>query len=182
MGRPKALIRIQNTTLIERTVGIARCVTDDILLLGQPTFTLPKSLSPLEVIPDRHCDTGPIGGLDALLSQRPDHACILLACDMPYLSEALLRRLTAAEGEFDAVVCRTPDPDAKSPGRWHPCCGLYAPSVLPIIESAIVAGQYGMNSMLAKLRILPIELRGKEIRAVENWNKPADLDRPTAPK
>lgn len=182
MGRPKALIRIENTTLIERTVEIARCVADDILLLGQPTFTLPQSLSSLEVVPDRHRDTGPIGGLEALLSQRPGRACILLACDMPHLSEALLRRLTAAEDGFDAAVCRTPDPDAKSPGRWHPCCGLYHASTLPIIESAIAARRYEMNAMLAEMRILLIELTGDQTRAVENWNKPTDLDPPTTPE
>ena len=182
MGRPKALIRIENTTLIERTVAVARCVADDILLLGQPTFALPESLSAIDVIPDRHRDTGPIGGLDALLSQRPGHACILLACDMPHLSEALLRRLTAVEEGFDAAVCRTAEPNAKSPGRWHPCCSLYHASVLPIVESAIAAGRYGMNAMLAELRIQPIELQGDQTRAVENWNKPADLDPPTTPK
>ena len=153
MGRPKALIQIENTTLIERIVAVACCVADDILLLGQPTFALPESLSTIEVIPDRHCDTGPIGGLEALLLQRPGHACILLACDMPHLSEALLRRLTAVEDGFDAAVCRTPEPNAKSPGRWHPCCSLYHASVLPIVESAIAAGRYGMNAMLAELNL-----------------------------
>ncbi len=182
MGRPKALIQIEDTTLIERAVQIARCVADDILLLGRPTFTLPKSLLSLEAIPDRHRDTGPIGGLHALLSQRPGRACILLACDMPRLSEALLRKLMAAEAGFDAAVCRTPDPDAKSPGRWHPCCSLYQASAFPIIESAIAAERYGMNAMLAELRIQPIELTGDQTRAVENWNKPADLDPPTTPK
>ena len=181
MGHPKALIRINNTTLIERTVEISRCVADDIMLLGQPTFALPESLSSLDVIPDRHRDTGPIGGLDALLSHWPGRACILLACDMPYVSETLLRRMASTEDGFDAAVCRTPNADAKSPDRWHPCCGLYRPSALPIIESAIAAGQYGMIAMLAKLRVLPVDLTGRDTRTVENWNNPADLH-DTSPK
>jgi molybdopterin-guanine dinucleotide biosynthesis protein A len=178
MGHPKALIPIENTTLLERTVGIARGISDDILLIGRPAFTLPQSLSSLEVVPDRHADPGPIGGLLALLAQRPGHACILLACDMPYIRKSLLRRLSDAEGEFDAAVCRTRDPAAESQGRWHPCCGLYRASSLPIIESAIAARRYEMNALLAELRVLPIELTGGEVRAVENWNKPSDIGSP----
>ena len=107
MGRPKALIEIEGITLIERTVRIARDVSDAIVLLGEPPFDLPAFLAAMPIAPDRHTNIGSIAGLEALLADRPGCSGILLACDMPYLCEALLRRLIDSAGDFDATVCRS---------------------------------------------------------------------------
>lgn len=175
MGLPKALIEIEGVTLLERTARVARTVAGEVVLLGRPDFALPSSVSSLAVIEDLHPGSGPIGGLEAMLTRRPDAACILLACDMPYLGETLMRRLSNTDDAFDAAVCSTNSAKDASTVRWHPCCGLYRPSALPAVRDAVAAGRLGMTSLLQGLRTQRIALGVGEDRWVENWNTPDDV-------
>lgn len=174
MGLDKALLSVDGVTLLERTAAMAATVSDKVVLLGRPTFGLPRLVAPLRVVADVHPGIGPIGGLEALLLARREDACLLLACDMPRLSAELLKRLwqrACAEPEADAVICATGGPAR----RWHPCCGVYRPSVLPVVEDAIRAQGYGVMQLLSRLRVEALELAGDEARWVENWNEPDDV-------
>ncbi len=188
MGRPKALLRVGAETLLERTARVARSVADEVLLLGTPEHEIPASLRGVQFLEDRLAGIGPMAGLEALLLARPGTACILLACDMPNVCEALLRRLAEAEGEFDAAVCRTEravgtvhrDKKDSCCGladamQWHPCCALYRPSALPAVQAAIADRQYGMVRLTTRLRVRPIDLAGDEAAWVSNWNRPEDV-------
>jgi len=163
-------------TLIERTVHIARGVSDDIVFLGEPPFDLPECLAGIRIAPDRHTNIGSIAGLEALLADRPGCSGILLACDMPHLCDALLRRLIDSAGDCDATVCRsrsTNRPDV--PEQWHPCCGHYRPGCLPVVQAAIEAGRFSMMDLFTRLRVRPIDLSDHEARWVDNWNTPGDM-------
>lgn len=197
MGRPKAILPLGETTLLEQTVCIARDVADEVLLLGRPVHDIPASLDAFEVLEDVHPGIGPMAGLEAMLLARPGQSCILLACDMPYLCAALLRRLAEAEGDFDAAVCRTerrvdiahleeqraerragPACDPTAGAQWHPCCALYRPSAMPAVQAAIAARRHGMISLLDRLRVRPMDLAGAEAMWATNWNTPQDIDQP----
>ncbi|MFQ5502787.1 MAG: molybdenum cofactor guanylyltransferase [Phycisphaerae bacterium] len=182
MGRPKALIEVEGMSLIERTVYIARSVSDDIVFLGEPPFDLPTHLAAIPITPDRHANIGSIAGLEALLADRPGCSGILLACDMPYLCETLLRRLIDSAGDFDATICRSRSANSSDvPEQWHPCCGHYRAGCLPIVQAAIEAGRFSMMNVLTRLRVRPIDLSGDEARWVENWNTPGDMTSDESP-
>ncbi len=180
MGRPKALIEVGGVALIERTVGVARCVTADVVLLGEPPFDLPPIILGVPVIADRPPGTGPMGGLAALLAARPSGNCIMVACDMPHLDPALLRRLASVETDGDAAVCSTPQAAISDGPQWHPCCGLYRPSALLAVQAALDSRRYGLRELLKKLTVRPVDLVDGEMRWVENWNAPDDLTPPDA--
>lgn len=173
MRQPKALIQVGGASLLERTVHVARSVVEDVMLIGLPPFELPTAVSSLPILEDHHPGIGPIAGLHSLLTARPKHGVILLACDMPYLHEAVLHKLIAAGGDFDAAVCNSPDAKGNAE-RWHPCCALYHASAQPAVQSAIESRQYSLIQLLSTLRTMPIELVGEESRWVENWNTPED--------
>ncbi|HKQ47438.1 MAG TPA: molybdenum cofactor guanylyltransferase [Phycisphaerae bacterium] len=170
MGTPKALLPVDGSTLLERTIEIARSISDDLLLLGQPVFDLPTSAKSIQIVPDRHPGIGPIAGLESLLLARPDSTCILLACDMPNLHADLLKRLTEPADHADASVCAT----ATDP-PLHPCCALYKPACLPLVQEVIAGKRYGMISLLSRLRVHKVELSNDEAIGVVNWNEPNDL-------
>lgn len=152
MGRPKALIEVDGRTLIERTVDVARSISTDVVLLGEPLFEMPAALAGIEVLPDRFAGIGPIGGLDALMTSRMGRDCVLLACDMPWISEQVLARLTATAGAFDAALPRT----ASSTGceaRLHPCCAMYRASARGAVVASIDAGEFAMMVLLDRLRV-----------------------------
>ncbi len=175
MGRPKALIEVGGVALIERTVGVARRVSEDVVLLGDAPFDLPTSIVDVPTLPDRPSGVGPLGGLAALLTERSEADCIMVACDMPRLQPELLQRLASAEPDCDAAVCRTPQADISAGPRWHPCCGLYRPSSLPAVQAALASGRYGLRELLKKLRVGPVDLVDAQVRWIENWNAPDDM-------
>ena len=178
MGTPKALLPIGQTTLLERTIEIARQVSDDLLLLGQPFFDLPPFQKGVPIEPDRHPGIGPIAGLESLLLARPDSNCILLACDMPNLHADLLKRLIAPADDADASVFAT-----SSDPPLHPCCALYKPACLPVVQEAIASKRYGMIALLSRLRVHTVEMPDDVAMGVENWNEPKDLpDRVCPPR
>lgn len=171
MGRPKAIITVDDTTLIERTAAVAATVSKTVLLLGEPPFALPRAVSSLEVIEDLHQGIGPMAGLESLLVARPSEACILLACDMPHVTSSVLKRLCDVPTGYDAAVVCT----GRDTRHWHPCCAAYGPSVAPVVRAAVAAGRYGMIKLLGSLRVQPIKLAGDDASCVENWNEPEDL-------
>lgn len=171
MGLPKALMPVDGTTLIERTGSVAAGLGGEIVLLGTAPFALPAAIRALPVIEDLHPGIGPMAGLEAMLRARPNGPCMLLACDMPYLTASLLRRLDGVQSDRDAVVCCT---GGVSPRR-HPCCGVYHPSVLPAVEAAVSAGRYSLTRLLEGLRVCEVVLADVEARWVENWNEPGDV-------
>ena len=179
MGRPKALIEVEGGTLIERTVAVARQVSDSVVLLGEPPFTLPESLADLSVQPDCHSDIGPMAGLYSLLFRASGEWCVLLSCDMPNLAAPLLRWIIseAQFGGHEAVVCATRDEADVDAFRIHPCCAAYRVSILPRVEEAIARRDYSMQALLARLNALSIPLLDSQARWVENWNAPEDVRR-----
>ena len=58
MGYAKALLPVDETTLIERIAAVAATVSDKVVLLGKPPFELPGLVSSLKVIKDLHPDIG----------------------------------------------------------------------------------------------------------------------------
>ncbi len=179
MGRPKALIEVEGGTLIERTVAVARQVSENIVLLGEPPFTMPESLADLSVQPDCHADIGPMAGLYSLLFRAPGDWCLLLSCDMPNLAAPLLKWIVseAQFGGHEAVVCATRDEADVDAFRVHPCCAAYRASILPRVEEAIVLRDFSMQALLARLNARSIPLLDRQARWVENWNAPEDMRR-----
>jgi molybdopterin-guanine dinucleotide biosynthesis protein A len=173
MGRPKALIEIGGEALIERTVRLARSVSDRVVLLGRPPFRLPPSVATLPVLPDARPGIGPLGGLAAMLAEYSDRPALLLACDLPKLERHLLDRLQEKTGaDFDAIAFST----GPTPAGWQPCCAIYMPTALPRIESRIDAGEYSMQGLLAALRTKTVPLAEQDAPLLSNLNTPADIE------
>ena len=103
MGRPKALIELPTGgTMIEHAVWVARQVTDEVVVLGRE-IRLPASLAKLTILDDAKPDGGPLAGLCSLLKRANRGWGLLLACDMPYIKSAVIRRLLAqADPDTDA--------------------------------------------------------------------------------
>ena len=80
--------------------------------------------------PDLEADLGPIGGLWTALqwaSERGDHGVLLLGCDMPLVSEALIRTILDWNDKAPAVV------PVGSEGP-EPLCALYRSTCTPEVE------------------------------------------------
>lgn len=80
--------------------------------------------------PDLEAGLGPIGGLWTALqwaSERGDHGVLLLGCDMPLVSEALVRTILDWNDDAPAVV-------PVGPEGPEPLCALYRSTCTPEVE------------------------------------------------
>ncbi len=107
---------------------------------------------------------------------------LLLACDMPYIESAVIRRLLAqADPETDAVVFER----SERSGSYHACCGLYhsrmarAPvgaddQKAPALE-VLFNGDASLNSLLKRIRVTILKPTPDESRKLCNINTPQYL-------
>lgn len=182
MGRPKALIELPTGgSMIEHTVQVARQITDEVVVLGRE-IRLPVSLEELTVLDDEKPDGGPLAGLCSLLKCADPGWGLLLACDMPYIESAVIRRLLAqADPDADAVVFER----SERRGSYHACCGLYHSRITrpPVSDPAQPApapevlfdGDASLNSLLKRIRVKALKPTPEESRQLRNINTPEDL-------
>lgn len=124
-------------------------------------------------VPDRYPGEGPLAGLEAALRAASTPWCLVVACDMPALDPASLRRLW--EGVLsDSGPAR---PLAVVPvveGRLQPLHALYHRDALPQVEEALAAGR---RSLTALVEALPARLLVSAAGpSFLNANTPEDLE------
>jgi molybdopterin-guanine dinucleotide biosynthesis protein A len=113
----------------------------------------PFAGGPYRVVPDPVPGVGALGGLHGALSGAGNEWLFLTACDMPYLQEALIRRLWEMRSGWDAVV------PVQEKGK-EPLCAFYSRACLAPAAQAIAAGERQIGSFLTGIRlraVLPSE-------------------------
>lgn len=129
----------------------------------------------LPMLTDDPPGIGPLGGLRALLMAAPGPV-LALACDLPYVSPELLRRLVeaapvAADGSGDVVAARRQD-------RWEPLCARYEATVLPTLNAALQDGERSFQGLLRRLQVRELGLSAAEAAELTDWDSPDDIGAP----
>ena len=169
MGRDKARIRLRGTSLIETTAALLESVADEVLVADRGLGVAPEYRS-IEDGPG----AGPMAGILGAAAERPGQDLLVLACDLPEVPVALLRRL-AESTQGDACV-----------PRWRrgpePLCALYRPAALAAMAAEASAGRLALYAMLRLEHLSVCYLEGDSLaafgppeRVFLNLNTPEDL-------
>jgi len=166
-GLPKGLLRgPDGATLVERWRAMLAELGVEVVLVGEADAYAGLGLAMLK---DEPAGLGPLGGLVALLRHAGALPALAFACDMPFVSRALVARLLAAPADAPIVAPRR---DA----RWEPLCARYDPArVLPLALARAASAHHSLQPLLdaagaAALPLLPDE--GAQLR---DWDTPADV-------
>ncbi|MFC0211755.1 molybdenum cofactor guanylyltransferase [Paenibacillus chartarius] len=176
MGTDKALLPIGGVPLLQRVVSgmalLCRGVTV-IVPASEPDRYAALPLGPeVAFAADRYPDKGPLAGIHAGLLAMPaecDYA-LVMACDMPVLSEPLLRRMTAALADSpppEAVLC-----------RGQPMHALYHRRAAGAAERLLAADRLRLSGLAEALRTRYVEPPGgaeAEAELFLNLNTPEEL-------
>jgi len=171
MGRTKALIEIDGVAMGTRVAtAMVEVGCTPVRALGGD----PDELAPLElaVIPDRWPGEGPLAGIIGALESAASDGCndvMVLACDLPAIGSAELRRLVDAADRSpsaDAIVATT--------GRFEPGCAIWRTSSLGRLLVRFGAGERAVHRVLDDLDVVEVVLPDAALR---NINAPGDLDR-----
>lgn len=167
MGSTKAFAELPaGESLLGRSLKLLLELRLPIVLVGQPVGTgvLADGLS---VIPDPIPDRGPMGGLMGLLSSGLASHYLVLACDQPMLTPALLSGLVL-ELDERPVVFSTED-------SVFPLPGLYPASLLPLVESSLSGKRSSLKFLLESANARLIALPPDALSALRGANTPQEL-------
>jgi molybdopterin-guanine dinucleotide biosynthesis protein A len=147
-GADKAALIVGRARIIDRQLAALATVTDDIRIVSNDPARYTGLQIP--VIADAIAGAGALGGVYTALLDGARDRVLILACDLPFVTAALLQRLVAEsagdEAAIDAVVPR-------SARGLEPLCALYHRRCSGAARARIERGELKMAGLLADLRV-----------------------------
>lgn len=177
-GTDKALVRLAGKTMLQRTGELAAAACDDVTIVA-PGGKYPYA--PWPVLPDRWPGQGPLGGiLTALLHESrvadDESRCLIVSCDMPFLTREFLAFLRERASKSDALVVVPESGSGLEPlcAAWHSCA-------LTSVQRDFEAG---VRKVTEAMKRLPMEVLDESVwkrfdtnsRLFWNMNTPADYE------
>ena len=101
MGTDKCFLDFRGETFIQRSINLLSTITKTIIVSSNNEAF--KSFG-FSVVEDEIKNIGPIGGIYSCLKHSPNTVNLLIPCDLPFLSAALLKYLLDFAEFYDAVV------------------------------------------------------------------------------
>ncbi len=170
MGRPKHLIRDERgKSWLERALATITPFVDDLFISGRGE--LPAALEEIERIDDLPGLQGPLAGVGALVKQRPFTSWLVLACDMPYITEQSIAWLLAQRKDrYRAVLPRNP-----VTGRSEPLLAWYDYRCSPLVEDLIASGSRKISELGSTELVYQPGIPDYLVDSWRNVNYPGDL-------
>ena len=179
MGTDKAFVLLggrNSDTLLARSLEVARAVTSEVRIVGDPA----KFAAFAPVVEDIFRDCGPLGGIHAALRSSATDLNLILAVDVPFVSPALLQFLIERARGSTATVTL-----AQAGGGWQPLCAVYRRAFADVAEKALQAGSYKIDTLFAapSTKLITAEdlsNAGFSPEMFRNLNTPKELAEATA--
>jgi molybdopterin-guanine dinucleotide biosynthesis protein A len=170
-GQNKAFVAVEGVPLIERVTNVLGSVFHRVVLVTNTPDAYRHLRLPM--FEDLVKGLGPLGGIFTGLSAIDEEAGFFVACDMPFLSPALIRYMSRIRGAFHVVVPRIR-------GDIEPLHALYSRECLPAMRKLIHAGEYQVFRFFQEAAVRYVE--ENEVRSLDpalrsfiNINRPQDL-------
>jgi molybdopterin-guanine dinucleotide biosynthesis protein A len=182
MGTDKALLPVVDggQAMLGLVLGRLRFVADDVMIVANDRERYQAFGA--RVVPDVHREIGALGGIHAAVSAAMHEHCLVVACDMPFLSRALLRRLADDPRDYDVLVPVIPG-ESRQGGTgkvFQTLHAIYSKPCLPAIEARIREGNRQVIGFFDAVRVREIDVAeilawDPELRSFFNANTPDAL-------
>lgn len=140
-GIPKGLIQLNGMPILENQVNLLKKFCHQIIIVSNDSSYHYLQSDTIVVISDLIKDIGPLGGLYTGLSFTNKEKNIVLACDMPYVSEDVMHFLISYQEKGEVIVPKLQE-------DIHPLCGIYSINILPIIQQQIEKNNFKLKHLL----------------------------------
>ena len=166
MGTDKALLPLRpgDPPLARLVIDRVREVTEEVFLVSpdRPGY----GALGVPVVPDRFEEGGTLGGIGTALATASHEHCLVVACDLPFLSGPLLRWLAARPRDYDVLIPRLPGESRQGGGLvFQTLHAIYAKRCLPAIERQLVAGRRQVIGFFPEVRVEAVDLEA--VRAID---------------
>ena len=145
MGKPKALLKIEDLPIINRVTKVASQVARELIIVvseNQSSFDAIQA----RIVVDQTPEKGPLMAIFTALQSVSNSHCLILACDLPLIKAEVLIEMSQKLGSHDVIVPLTDN-------GFEPLCAIYAQSCLPVIASKINQNQLSVHRLFSELNI-----------------------------
>lgn len=179
LGRDKASEPLLGKPLLQHVVDRVAPLVAEIVVVRAPGQALPpiEAAIPVRVVDDAYPGTGPLGGIYTGLQASGTDRGLAVACDMPLLSQPLLRELLRRSAGCDVVM-----PVIEYPEPLH---AVYGRICLEAMRARLDAGQFKITGFLGAVHVCYMheaECRtfDPDVRSFVNANTEEELARAAA--
>jgi molybdopterin-guanine dinucleotide biosynthesis protein A len=146
-GRDKSALVVSGRTILDRQIEVLSQLAADVLIVGgnPPAEYRDGVRQVADLVPG----CGPLGGLHTALTEARAGVVAVVACDMPFVSAALLRHLVSlanGSGQPAIVVPRTER-------GYHPLCAVYTRACLEPISRRLAGGRFRLDGLFEDVRV-----------------------------
>jgi molybdopterin-guanine dinucleotide biosynthesis protein A len=145
-GRDKSRIVVGGRTILARQLDVLRCLVPRVVIVANDPEAFADAGVP--VVPDAVPGCGSLGGIYTALAALAGPV-LVLACDMPFVTEAFLARVVAAGRDVDVAIPRGRD-------GYQPLCASYGPACEEPLRRRIEQGALKVVDLLADVRVREI--------------------------
>jgi molybdopterin-guanine dinucleotide biosynthesis protein A len=169
-GIRKATLTVGGVSIIERQLKVLHQV-------AAPVFLVTSALAPgdaaIAVVRDEFPDHGALGGIYTAIVSSPHERTLVVACDMPFLSVALVEHMAGIDA--DLVIPRTMR-------GYEPLCAIYGRACIESIRERLTRGELEASRLPEGVRVA--EVGSETLAAYDpdgllfvNVNTPHDYER-----
>jgi len=173
MGEDKKTLVVGGQTLLHRCLGVLCSIFHEVIIV------IAQDSPPLDVntrvVRDLVPDCGSLGGVYTGLTQATTPFIFAVACDMPFLDQAVIAQFTSRRATADIVMARLA-------GQLHPMHALYSKKCLLGLEQMILAQQLKIQELMSRASLRVQYITEADLltidpswRSFHNVNTPADL-------
>ncbi len=148
LGKDKVLEIFGNKFLLEQVISRISPLCNDIILVIAAQQTIPQltGYQKLKIVTDVLPNKGPLGGIYTGLAASDSLYNLVVAGDMPFLNQNLLRYLLQLANDFDLVVPRVDK-------LVEPLHAVYSKKCLPTIKNMIEHGRLSVSVLLGMVKV-----------------------------
>jgi molybdopterin-guanine dinucleotide biosynthesis protein A len=174
-GLDKGRIPFRGVPLVLRAVRLLAGIFEEVVLVSNSETGYAELPPDVLLAVDRFPGRGPLAGIHAGLACSSRQAAFCVACDMPFLSAGLIRRLVRRFRELDCDVLLP-----RVAGEVEPLHALYHRRLLPAMEGLLADGRgNSIRRLFPMVRTEHLELpdNARVRRIFTNLNTPEDVRR-----
>jgi len=172
MGEPKGRLKAPGSEapLVEHLVGVGRAAGLPVVLVGEAS-AYADLVPDVPRLPDDPAGIGPLGGLLALLDRAAPGRAVTVACDMPFVTAAVLERIVAHPSTAGVLAPRRP-----AEGPWEPMLARWdAAQVGARARAGVERGVRSFQALLGILDVDELPLDADLRHALTDWDTPEDV-------
>ncbi|HEV2696877.1 MAG TPA: molybdenum cofactor guanylyltransferase [Terriglobales bacterium] len=172
MGADKAFLEFGGRTLLARALELATTAAESVAIVGDPAKFAEFAPAIADIFPVH----GPLAGIHAALLRSETELNLMLAVDLPFLDDRLLKYVVA-QAECSSALVAVPFVS----GHYQPLCAVYRKAFASLAEEALAQGRNKIDALFPGIPVRVIDEKelanaGCNPAALRNVNTPEEWE------